>query len=72
MVNVRDGRSLIAVGVGSGAAARTLHHALSDMEAVSRTPDYVGAFLGGHEAVARFNRTIGLQQDERRNGLFGN
>ena len=69
MVKVRDGRLLIAVG--SGAAARTLHPALSDMEAVSRTPDYVGAFLGGHEAVARFNRTIGRQQGERWNGPFG-
>lgn len=45
MVEERDGRLLVAAGVGSGAEARTLHHALSDMEEAGRIPDYVGGFL---------------------------
>ncbi len=45
MVCSRDGRILVAVGVGSGIEARLLHHALSDLDESGRIPDYVGGFI---------------------------
>ena len=40
-----DGRLLLAIGVGSGAEARALHHALTDVEEAGAVPDYVGGFV---------------------------
>jgi len=45
LVAERDGRLLLAIGVGSGAEARMLHHVVCDLYEARAVPDYVSGFV---------------------------
>jgi methylisocitrate lyase len=45
MIAERDGRILVAIGVGSGAEARQLHHTIYELYDQKAVPDYIGGFI---------------------------
>lgn len=45
MLDQREGRLIVAIGVANGAEARQLHHTLHELEAQRAIPDYVGGFV---------------------------
>lgn len=45
MIAERDGRILVAIGVGSGAEARQLHHTIYELYDQNAVPDFIGGFI---------------------------
>lgn len=45
MIAERDGRILVAIGVGSGAEARQLHHTIYELYDQKAVPDFIGGFI---------------------------
>ena len=45
LITKRDGRLLVAIGVGNGAEARQLHHAIYELYDQQAVPDYIGGFI---------------------------
>lgn len=45
MMNNRDGRIIVAIGVANGAEARQLHHSIYGLYSQNAVPDYIGGFI---------------------------
>ncbi|MFC2035537.1 oxaloacetate decarboxylase [Chloroflexota bacterium] len=45
LVDKRDGRILVGIGVANGAEARQLHHAIYELYDQSGVPDFIGGFI---------------------------
>jgi len=45
LIRKRDGRILIAIGVGNGAEARQLHHSIYELYQQKAVPDFIGGFI---------------------------
>lgn len=45
MIQNRDGRMIVAIGVGSGAEARQLHHTIVELYDKKVVPDFIGGFV---------------------------
>jgi 2-methylisocitrate lyase-like PEP mutase family enzyme len=45
LIEGRDGRTFVVIGVANGAEARLLHHALHELEAARAIPDFIAGFV---------------------------
>lgn len=57
LIAKRDGRLLVGIGVGNGAEARQLHHAIYELYDQGAVPDYIGGvitFVSGYLCAASY------------------